>query len=146
MSPVPGELTVDMIDSLVFRYQNPPPPPCDWLSISFDWVDKMKIVNTPPSDLTEALVAEFNSNYRLKSHELEKDRLKLKFHGHPWQAGSEQTVKLRMMLLKLLEVLERFGYSLYANVSETYGSEADADVLVVTRRKDWAPGMPIWHR
>ena len=131
---------------MVFRYQDPPPPPCDWLSISFDWTDKMKIVDAPPKDLTNALVAEFKAKYKLKSHELESNRLKLKFHGQPWQANSEETVQVRMMILSLLEILERFGYSLYASMDQVNGSDAEADVLIVTRQKDWAPGQPIWHR
>ncbi|KAJ0107169.1 hypothetical protein J7T55_014699 [Diaporthe amygdali] len=133
-------------DSLIFRYQNPPPPPCDWLSISFDWTDKMKIVDAPPGDLTEAIIAEFRSNYRLKSHELESDRLKLKFHGQPWQATGEETVRTRMLLLSLLGILERFGYSLYASIDQVSSNGLEADVLVVTRQKGWKPGMPIWHR
>ncbi|KAI7787402.1 hypothetical protein LA080_016477 [Diaporthe eres] len=133
-------------DSLIFRYQNPPPPPCDWLSISFDWTDKMKIVDAPPGDLTEAIVAEFRAKYRLKSHELESGRLKLKFHGQPWQASGEETVKSRMLLLSLLGILERFGYSLYASIDQVNSSGVEADVLVVTRQKGWTPGTPIWHR
>ncbi|KAH8785714.1 hypothetical protein F5883DRAFT_535919 [Diaporthe sp. PMI_573] len=133
-------------DSLVFRYQNPPPPPCDWLSISFDWTDKMKIVDAPPGELAEALIAEFKAKYRLKSHELEGGRLKLKFHGQPWQASGEDTVMSRMLLLSLLGTLERFGYSLYASIDQVNGSGVEADVLVVTRQQGWKPGMPIWHR
>lgn len=134
------------IDSLIFRYQNPAPPPCDWLSISFDWTDKMKIVDAPPGDLAEALIAEFKAKYRLKSHELEGGRLKLKFHGQPWQASGEETVMSRMLLLSLLGILERFGYSLYASIDQVNGSGIEADVLVVTRQKGWKPGLPIWHR
>ncbi|KUI56690.1 hypothetical protein VP1G_04031 [Cytospora mali] len=134
------------MDTLVFRYQNPPPPPCDWLSISFDWTNKMKIVDAPSPELTDALVAEFTATHKLKSHELESDRLKLKFHGQPWQAPFEETVQLRMLVLKLLETLERFEYSLYASIDQVNGAEAESDVLVVTRQKGWAPGMPIWHR
>lgn len=130
---------------MIFRYQDPPPPPCDWLSISFDWTDKMKIVDAPPSDLAEALVAEFTSNHRLKSHVLESTRLKLKFHSQPWQASGERTVQSRLLLLKLLEILERFGYSFYASVDQVNASE-EADVLVVTRQQGWTPGMPVWHR
>lgn len=105
----------------------------------------MKIVDAPPSDLTDALVAEFISGHRLKSHVLEGSRLKLKFHGQPWHASGEETVQSRLLLLKLLEVLERFGYSFYASVDQVNGSE-EADVVVVTRQQGWTPGMPIWHR
>lgn len=105
----------------------------------------MKIVDAPPPDLAGALVSEFMSNHRLKSHELESDRLKLKFHGQPWQANGEETVQVRLLLLKLLEILERFGYSFYASVDQVNGSE-EADVMVVTRQKGWTPGLPIWHR
>lgn len=103
-------------------------------------------MDAPPLDLTQALIEEFRSNYGLKSDNLEADRLKLRFHGQPWQAGGEETVQTRMLLLILLEILEKFGYSLYASIDQVNRSEGQADVLVVTRQKGWAPGMPVWHR
>ena len=106
----------------------------------------MKIVDAPPRDLANAIVAEFRSKYGLKSHELESDRLKLKFHGQPWQASGEATVRSRMMLLSLLGILERHGFSLYASIDQVNSSGIEADVLVVTRQKGWTPGMPIWHQ
>ncbi|ROV91365.1 hypothetical protein VMCG_09704 [Cytospora schulzeri] len=114
-------------------------------SISFDWTGKLKIIDAPPSDLTEALVAEFTSNHRLKSHELDSNRLKLKFHGQPWQGTPQNTVQVRVFLLKLLEIFERFGYSLYVSIDH-FNSHLYADVMVMTRQKGWMPGMPIWHR
>ncbi|POS74626.1 hypothetical protein DHEL01_v206979 [Diaporthe helianthi] len=133
-------------DSLVFRYENPPPPACDWLSISFDRTDKMKIVDAPPGDLAEALIAEFKANYRLKSHELQDGRLKLKFHGNRWQASGEESVMSRMLLLSLVGILENFGYSVYASVDQVNGSGLEADVLIVKRMKGWKSGMPTWHQ
>lgn len=140
----------ELAASLVFRYQNPPPPPRDWLSISFDRANKLKIVDAPPGDLTEALISEFRAKYRLKSRELESGRLKLKFHGQPWgdiwQTSGEDSVKSRMLLLSLLGILERFGYSLYASFDPMNSMDMQTDVLVVTRQKGWTPGMPLWHR
>jgi hypothetical protein len=106
----------------------------------------MKIVDAPPADVAEALIAEFKAKYRLKSHELERGRLKLKFHCQPWQATGEGTVTSRLLLLSLLAILEKFGYSMYASINQVNDAGVEADVLVVTRQTGWQPGMPIWHR
>lgn len=109
----------------------------------------MKIVDAPPPDLSEALVAAFKSDsglVRVKNHEVEArtGRLKLRFHGCPWYPKGDDTVRLRMLLLKLLEVVESFGFSLYGSFHQVQ-SNREPDVLVVHRQKSWLPGMPVFH-
>ncbi|KAF4984119.1 hypothetical protein FZEAL_612 [Fusarium zealandicum] len=132
-------------DSLVFRKQDPVPPPCDWISISFDGASKVKIVDAPPEDLVAAIVKGFGGE--IYSQELTADRLKLKFKGMPWSPSSEETVRSRLKLLFLLKTLEHVGFTLYATVGARYvGDKGSADVLVCQRQKGWVPGAPIWHR
>lgn len=140
-----NEFTDAIIDTLVFRYQSPPPPPCDWLSISFDRHDRLKLVDTPPPDLAAAILGIYGSS--VSRHDMKPGCFEIKFHGSPWWPSGEETVTTRLMLLRLLEVLERFGYSLYASLDMMNSSEGhETDVLVVHRQKNWVPGTPIWHR
>lgn len=109
----------------------------------------MKFVDAPPPDLSEAFVAAFKADSglaRVKNHEVETrtGRLKLIFHGCPWYSKDDDTVRLRMSLLALLEVLESFGFSLYGSFHQVQ-SNWEPDVLVVHRQKSWVPGMPVFH-
>ena len=132
-------------DSLVFRKQNPAPPPCEWISVSFDRNDRLKIVEAPPRDVADAVVRTFGS--AVSRYEVSPMCLEIKFHGTPWYPSGEDAVGTRRMLLCLLETLENFGFSLYASVDQTNGSEgSETDVLVFHRQKDWVPGAPIFHR
>lgn len=132
---------------MIFRYQNPPPPSCDWLTISFPRANTIEIVDAPSSDLTDALVAEYTSSHLLKSHELEPTRLTFRFYGRPWYACafSEKSVQSRILLLKLLEILEKFGYKFFASVDGVNGFDK-ADMILVTRQQGRTPGMPVSHR
>lgn len=57
------------------------------------------------------------------------------------------TVTTRLLLLKLLEVLETFGFSLYASIDHQSSSDGnEADLLILHRQRDWVPGAPIFHR
>jgi len=132
-------------DSLIFRYQSPPPPPCEWLSISFDRSDRLRISDPPSSDLAATVVSAFGQT--VSKEERKPGYFEIKFHGYPWYPSGEETVKTRMMVVRLLEVLESFGYTLYASIDQTNGPEGEeSDVLVVHKQKKWVPGMPIWHR
>lgn len=143
-------LTTREPDTLVFRHQEPAPPPCDWLSISFDVSDKIKILDAPHPDMAAAIVAAMKG-FDLRSHEVESrpnSRLKLKFFGRPWEPSGTGTVRLRLLLLSLLDVLERFGFSLYASIDQCndVDNSGEADVLIVVKQKDWIAGLPVFHR
>ncbi|KAF5625029.1 hypothetical protein F52700_9404 [Fusarium sp. NRRL 52700] len=132
-------------DSLIFRKQDPIPPPCDWICISFDNSDKIKIVNSPPKDLTDAILQTFGHDVRRK--EITSDRVKVHLANMPWNPSGTDTVKTRIILLKLIETLERCGFTIYATLgSKGEDEEGAQDLLVCQRVKGWIPGAPIWHR
>ncbi|KAM0201556.1 hypothetical protein ACHAPA_010057 [Fusarium lateritium] len=132
-------------DSLIFRKQDPVPPPCDWLCVSFDNSDKLKIVGGPPQDLTSAVLQLFKGEIRRR--EVTPERLKIHLAGLPWSPSGTDTVKTRIMLLRLIETLERYGFTIYATVgSKGDDEDGSTDVLVCQRQKDWVPGAPVWHR
>ncbi|KAH6669708.1 hypothetical protein F5X68DRAFT_265170 [Plectosphaerella plurivora] len=145
------QASIDMIrkesdkDTLVLRWQNPPPPPCDWLCVSFDSSDKLKIVGNPPKALSQALIAMYGSS--IQRHEVTPQRLKIKFNGMPWRPNGTDTVTTRKMLLQLIKKLEEFGYTIYSAMDISDSTDkGETDVLIVQREKTWTPGTPIFHR
>ncbi|KAG8358070.1 hypothetical protein FVEN_g4015 [Fusarium venenatum] len=132
-------------DSLIFRKQDPVPPPCDWICVSFDNSDKLKIVDSPPKDLTDAILKTFGRDVRRR--EITPERFKIHIGIQPWEPSGTDTVTTRLLLLKLVETLERCGFTVYATIgSKGENEEGAADLLVCQRAKDWVPGAPIWHR
>ncbi|KAG9504892.1 hypothetical protein J7337_004871 [Fusarium musae] len=132
-------------DSLIFRKQDPIPPPCDWICISFDNSDKLKIIDSPPKDLTDAILQIFGRDVRRK--EITPDRFKAHLANMPWNPSGTDTVQTRIILLKLIETLERCGFTIYATIgSKGEDEEGAQDLLVCQRVKGWIPGAPIWHR
>ncbi|KAJ4269775.1 hypothetical protein NW762_001443 [Fusarium torreyae] len=132
-------------DSLIFRKQDPIPPPCDWICVSFDSSDKLKIVDSPPKDLTDAILQTFGGDVRRR--EVAPNRLKIHLAGLPWRPSGTDTIKTRIILLRLIETLERCGFTIYATIgSKGEDEEGAADILICQRQKDWVPGAPIWHR
>jgi hypothetical protein len=129
----------------MFRSQNPAPPECHWLAISFDNLDKLKIVGDIQRDLAQAVIQTFDSE--LSGHELVQGRLLLKFHGKPWFPNGTDTVETRLWVLGLLQTLETYGYTVYSSIDMSNGPNgSETDVIFVHKQKDWQPGMPIWHR
>lgn len=132
-------------DSLVFRKQEPAPSPCDWIAVSFDSNDKLKIIGSPPPELVTRLLQAFS--VEIQRHEATTDRVKIKFWGHPWTPSGQDTVTTSLKLLSLLEVLEICGFTLYGTVGARHEDDtASADIMVCQRQKDWIPGAPILHR
>lgn len=135
----------NILDSLIFRKQDPIPPPCDWICVSFDNSDKLKIVDSPPKDLTDAILQTFGHDVRRK--EITPDRVKMHLANMPWNPSGTDTVKTRIILLKLIETLESCGFTIYATIgSKGEDEEGAQDLLVCQRVKGWIPGAPIWHR
>ncbi|CAG9982603.1 unnamed protein product [Clonostachys byssicola] len=98
-------------------------------------------------DLSAALLQTFGSE--VSRHEVTREHLEIKFHGSTWVPSSEDTVHMPLMILAMLETLERFGYSIYASLKDqiSYNGEGhDVDMLVMQRHKNWAPGMPVFIR
>ncbi|TLS30553.1 hypothetical protein PpBr36_02718 [Pyricularia pennisetigena] len=134
-------------DALFFRKQSPPPPPCDWIIMSFDTYSKTKIIGDLPPELASGLVQVFQGTGILKRHEFAGDRLKIHLHGYPWAPDGQATVTTRMMIIRVLECMEAFGFSVYTSMDMTCGQEGrETDVMICCRQKGWVQGQPVWHR
>ncbi|KAF5962432.1 hypothetical protein FBULB1_14178 [Fusarium bulbicola] len=107
--------------------KDPIPPPCDWIY------------------LTDAILQTFGRDVRRK--EITSDRVKIHLANTPWNPSGTDTVQTRIVLLKLIETLERCGFTIYATIgSKGEDEEGAQDLLVCQRVKGWIPGAPIWHR
>ncbi|KAB5530282.1 hypothetical protein GE09DRAFT_386688 [Coniochaeta sp. 2T2.1] len=134
-------------DTLMFRHQMPPPPPCDWLVVAFEKSDRLKIMPAPPDDLRASLLRWLGSQVQKSSSERDcaKDGfMEIKLNGQPWSAMSDQGVRTHLVLLKLLDAFQTTGFALYGSMRQQ--QLLTQDMLVVHRQKDWKPGQPVWQR
>lgn len=134
-------------DSLLFRYQQPAPLPCMWLCISFDKGDMIHVINAP-TELNRSFVQALGP--KVQRHEDQGSVFEIKFSGYPWRASGTETVQTRVILLILLETLEKHGFSLYGSVDQDNGPGGDshsteADTWFCNRQADWMPGAPLYH-
>ncbi|CAJ0554761.1 Ff.00g132740.m01.CDS01 [Fusarium sp. VM40] len=143
-SPIEVTKRVSTKDALIFRQQNHIPHPCEWISISFHGGDKLKILNHPPPDLSAEVIATFITD--IQKHEVTPERTKIKFKKFPWGPTGYDDVESQLKLMALLEVVERYGFTLYARTTARYSGEtSESSVLVFQRRRDWVPGTPLYH-
>ncbi|EGD98151.1 hypothetical protein TESG_05537 [Trichophyton tonsurans CBS 112818] len=74
----------------------------------------------------------------------------IKLHGSPWRAVGTKTVKTRVILLTIMDVLEQQGFGLYAAINHNSrrskdSSNAEADTWYCNRPIDWKPGQFVYH-
>ncbi|KAK9357298.1 hypothetical protein V1504DRAFT_442894 [Lipomyces starkeyi] len=110
-------------DTLLFRYQQPPPPSCIWMSILFDRGDLLHLIEAP-QDLGRVLVQAYGEKVQI--YQFKGSVFEIKFRGNPWRAYGTDTVQTRLILLTILECLEQQGFSLYASIDQDNGPGGDS--------------------
>ena len=120
-------LTVDISkkttekDTLIFRYQQPPPAPCDWMSISFSLHDRIRFIDAP-DELIQYLISYLGRFVqRHKRHNL-AGTYELQIHGNPWRTCDQES---QVLLLQLLEGLDAKGWTVYASIDQKTGPTGD---------------------
>jgi predicted RNA-binding protein YlqC (UPF0109 family) len=137
-------------DTLVFRKQQHPPPQSEWISISFNQSDRLRLIGAD-GELIAAFRTMLKGMQKLQN-EGWKDQIlntwEFKIRGTPWWASGEETMVTRMMILNMLETLERYGWSLYASIDQNQAGEdsSETDSWFCTREKGWVPGSSVFHR
>jgi hypothetical protein len=141
-------------DTMVFRKQVVAPSPSEWIAISFNQGDRLRLIGAPAG-----LIAAFQA--LLKGMGLWQDAnwkdkalnaFEFKIHGWPWRPQGEETMTTRLLLLRMLETLEAGGWSLYATVDQNNGhhnknsSSTGTDSWYCVRAVDWVPGNSVFHR
>ena len=135
-----------MIDSLIFRRQLPPPSPSVFLCISFGGNDNLHLIDTPPQlrhDITQTLGLLVKKQEQLG--EKYSSAHEITFHGWPWSPTGEAAITPRLIVLKLLEVLEQHGFTLYASVDMDDQTVCAPDAWFCCREANWEPGQPVYH-
>lgn len=89
--------------------------PTSWFSISFDQGHVLTVHNGP-SELSQCLMARFNAqNWAAESAYIE-DRVEIRMKKPYWMPNGTDTIKTRLMLLEIAEVLDRFEHRVYASL------------------------------
>ena len=138
-------------DTLLFRYQRPPPAPCDWMAISFSNNDLIRFIDAP-LPLIDYMIENLGAFIqRHERHQLE-GAYEFKLHGYPWYTSGGDTMKARQIALKLLEGLDYNGWTIYASVDQktTAGgnsnmSMSETDTWHCCRPIGWTPGLPAYQ-
>lgn len=140
-------------DTLIFRKQPVPPPAATWTAISFKMGDKLRFLGAP-QELLAAFSTLLKSMKLLQSESMKDARQnyhEFKLFGYPWRASGEETMTTRVLILKLVELLEQHGWSLYASIDQNSGPSGDSnysetDSWYCVKSTDWTPGSIIFHR
>jgi len=129
-------------DTLIFRKQETPPPESEWIAISFNQSNRLRLIGA-----NAQLIGAFRTmlkGTRLLQGEGWKDKSRntweFKIQGAPWMASGEERMVARLLLLKMVETLERYGWRLYASVdqNEAYvGQSGKTDSWFCVRKKGW---------
>jgi hypothetical protein len=69
------------------------------------------------------------------------DSFEFEMKGRPWRSRGEASVKMRIMLMRLLETMEGYGWRLYSNFVQRTGSDEDRilDTWYFVRQGDKVP-------
>lgn len=133
-------------DTLIFRKQLAPPPPASWIAISFKMDDKLRFLGAPQEFLLA--FSTILKSMGLHQSESMKDKTinyhEFKLYGYPWSATGEETMRTRMLILKLVELLELHGWSLYASIDQNSGPAGDStysevDSWYCVKSTSWNP-------
>lgn len=133
-------------DTLMFRHQVPPPVDCHWCCIGFSRTDRIKfidgkcplrhevlglsLVTVPPAVYDKFITCLGRS--RVQDHSQHSPGVyEAKLHGSPWWANGTFTMEVRQLLLKLLEVLESEGWTVYASVDQKNGTDKQTETDTV---------------
>ena len=117
-------------DTLLFRHQSPAPAPCNWCCIGFSKKDRIKLIDVP-TEVVNALIPKLGR--RIQSHNMHSQGVyELKLVGNPWRADGTETMRVRELLLTLMEVLEGEGWTVYASVDQKNGADEHTETDTVS--------------
>ncbi|KAH6704081.1 hypothetical protein BKA61DRAFT_182218 [Leptodontidium sp. MPI-SDFR-AT-0119] len=139
-------------DTLFFRKQQQSPPVSEWIAISFNKSDRLRLIGA--DEQLRSAFKDLLAGMRLLQTDCGwKDRTlnawEFKINGYPWWATGEETMSTRLLLMRMLECLEGFGWSLYASIDQNTSSGNDTsetDTWYCVREKGWVPGSAVFHR
>jgi hypothetical protein len=142
--------TVTDKDTLLFRYQSPVPAPQEWAAIAFSRIDRLRLIDFPSPPSTSPLISSLSSKLGKewidKQSEYAPSVWEMKLNGYPWQATGKDTMRVRELLMVLVETLEQEGWSVYASIDQKGSGEAECETWFCCRVKGWEKGMGVYQR
>lgn len=134
-------------DTLVFRHQDPAPAPHQWLCVSFSRTDRIRFYDAPPElvqDVCQQLLPYKQSDgfYKLPGV------YEFKIRGNPWYPSGAESMYGRAILLDLITVMEKHGFTVYASIdqkSTSSDTSRETDTWHCCRAAGWTPGAPVFH-
>lgn len=135
-------------DTLLFRYQSPPPARHEWCSIAFSKQNRLRFIDCPASTYA-TLPERIGSDWIREQREYAPGVWDFELHGNPWVPGGKATMQVRELLMSLMEMLEEEGWSVYASIDQKSGTgqkTSETDTWYCFRLKGWEKGMPVYQR
>ena len=121
-------------DSLIFKRTAALPTISSWFTIAFDGNTTLSI-HQGPKDLCDQLVAIFSSKSWATESAILDDRLEIRLNAQYWFPIGENTVKTRLILLTIMETLERSNCKLYASLLSASHAAGNPDQLVCVQNE-----------
>ncbi|WFD19832.1 hypothetical protein MCAP1_002072 [Malassezia caprae] len=142
-------------DSLIFRHQSPPPPACEWMSVSFSNWGTIRLYDAP-NELITSLARDLAPVLSSKTaYQHSPGVAELRCVGTPWYAHGKATMMSRQIALQMVMTLEQHGFTVYASIDQKLNVDdrrqghftfSETDTWHVCRTVDWRPGMPVFHK
>ena len=116
------------------------------MCLSFGGTNTLHLVGCPPV-FADHLLHTLGLLVKKREQLTEKHfhACEITFSGWPWAPAGEAAVTTRMVVLKLLGVLERHGYTLYGSIDTEVGNRMAPEAWFCCRETDWEPGKPVYH-
>ncbi|KAK5654094.1 hypothetical protein OQA88_7525 [Cercophora sp. LCS_1] len=143
MMPLGCAVRLSAKDILIFRPRPPgadPRPAMDWLAVAPMGVDKLYFIGDaqPTFDGARSLTDHTPDHVDwlvisvsrlltemglLQSSDTRYNWVEFKFKGRPWSSGGVDGVNTRVVLLRIMEVLDRFGWASCTSVQHRTGND-----------------------
>lgn len=103
-------------DTSIFRFQECKAR-CEWMSVAFVRGNYLRFLDAPQELVTSSLE---NLRLEVQSHGWPSPVgiYSVKMVGCPWSPNGKQTMQTRLLLLKLIEGLDRHGFTMYASINQ----------------------------
>jgi hypothetical protein len=100
---------------------------------------------TTTTGLLKALALTLQQHGLLEGTEVNHDLQQFKLKGSPWWALGTNTVTQRLILLRLLDTFDKFGWRVYGTMRQRtqVNDQHKLDTWYFVRAKDWMAGSPF---
>jgi hypothetical protein len=115
------------------------PPPADWMVVASWGSDKLRIVGEEPG-LINSLKGALEGLGVYQGGEWKDGSFEFKLKGWPWISHNENRVKAELSMLKILEVLDSYGWRSYGTVRQR---TVVGDSWYFVKAQDWVRGSPF---